>query len=239
MIKELDLPRHIAIIMDGNGRWAKEHHLPRSEGHRKGTKALENIINYAKEIGIQYLTVYAFSTENWNRPQQEVDILMNLFKVYLDNHIKKASKDNVKFKVIGDIDSPIIPQELRKKIINLEEITKDKKGLCFNMAFNYGGRNEIIRACKKMVRDSILNVIDHEDIDETLFCKYLDTANQPDPDLMIRTSGEIRTSNFLPWQLTYTEFYFTSCLWPEFTIDEFQRAIDEYKIRKRRFGKLE
>ncbi len=238
-MEEIKTPIHVAIIMDGNGRWAKENNLPRNAGHRKGTKTLETIIKHANQIGIQYLTVYAFSTENWNRPQNEVDGLIKLFRKYLDEHIKKAPREEIRFNAIGDIFSPNIPKELREKILHLQEITKDKKGLCFNMAFNYGGRDEIIRACKNIASDIKLKHIDCEMINEDLFSQYLDTGHQPDPDLMIRTSGEIRTSNFLPWQLTYSEFYFTTCLWPEFTIEEFNLAIDEYKRRKRRFGKSE
>ncbi|WP_069997485.1 isoprenyl transferase [Cellulosilyticum sp. I15G10I2] len=236
---ETKVPTHVAIIMDGNGRWAKEHNLPRNEGHRRGTKTLENIIKHAAHIGIEYLTVYAFSTENWNRPQSEVEGLIKLLRRYLDQHIKKAPSEDIRFNAIGDIFSSNIPQDLRDKIIHLQEITKDKKGLCFNMAFNYGGRNEIIRACKSIINDILLKHIDDEMVNEEVFAKYLDTGHQPDPDLMIRTSGEIRTSNFLPWQLTYSEFYFTSCLWPEFTVQEFDMAIDEYRRRKRRFGNSE
>jgi len=238
-MEDIKIPMHVAIIMDGNGRWAEDHHLPRNEGHRKGTKILQSIIKHANHIGIKYLTVYAFSTENWNRPQNEVDGLMKLFIKYLDQNIKKASQDDIKFNAIGDIESPNIPIDLREKIKVLQEITKDKKGLCFNMAFNYGGRDEIIRACKKMLHKLCQDNINKNEITEDLLASYLDTANQPDPDLLIRTSGEMRTSNFLPWQLTYSEFYFATCLWPEFTIKEFDIAIDEYSTRKRRFGKSE
>ncbi|MDF2612656.1 MAG: undecaprenyl diphosphate synthase [Clostridia bacterium] len=238
-MENIKLPVHIAVIMDGNGRWAKEHNLPRNEGHRKGTKVLENIIKHANKIGIKYLTVYAFSTENWSRPQNEVNGLMKLFMKYLDRNIKKAMRDDIKFNAIGDIDSPNIPSDLKEKIKVLQEITKDKKGLCFNMAFNYGGRDEIIRACKKMMTEISLDKTGNSEITEALLSSCLDTANQPDPDLMIRTSGEMRTSNFMPWQLTYSEFYFASCLWPEFTVKEFDKAIEEYSTRKRRFGKSE
>lgn len=231
------LPRHVAIIMDGNGRWAEKNNVSRNEGHRKGTKVLEKMVRYANEIGIEYLTVYAFSTENWNRPQKEVDGLMNLMRQYLDNHLKSAKKDDIKFNVIGNREK--LPDDIQLKIEKLEKLTCEKKGLVFNIALNYGGKDEIIRACKNIVSDVIENNISVESIDEELFGKYLDTRNQPDPDLMIRTSGEIRTSNFLPWQLTYSEFYFTSILWPEFTISEFDKALEEYSRRKRRFGKSE
>lgn len=231
------LPRHVAIIMDGNGRWAEKNKVSRNEGHRKGTKVLEKIVRYANEIGIEYLTVYAFSTENWNRPKKEVDGLMNLMRYYLDNHLKSAKKDDIKFNIIGNREK--LPDDIQLKIEKLEKLTCQKNGLVFNIALNYGGKDELIRACKSIVGDVIQNNISLDSIDEELFGKYLDTRNQPDPDLMIRTSGEIRTSNFLPWQLTYSEFYFTSILWPEFTISEFDKALEEYSRRKRRFGKSE
>lgn len=236
---ERNIPKHIAIIMDGNGRWAKEKNLPRNEGHRRGTRVLEKIISYADEIGVEHLTVYAFSTENWKRPQEEVEGLMKLFSRYLDKQLKKVDKDNHRFNVIGDLDSSDIPNELREKILLLQSKTKDKPGMCFHMAFNYGGRDEIVRACKKMIQDVEKGKLNSKQMSEEVFSDYLDTKNIPDPDLMIRTSGEIRTSNFLPWQLTYTEFYFTSCLWPDFTTKELDKAIDEFNSRQRRFGKSE
>ncbi|MDF2596073.1 MAG: undecaprenyl diphosphate synthase [Clostridia bacterium] len=238
-MEPMKIPVHVAIIMDGNGRWAKERNLPRNEGHRKGTKVLEKIIKHARHLGIQYLTVYAFSTENWNRPSNEVRGLIKLFKSYLDQHIKKAAKDDIKFNVIGDIDSPHIPEDLRQKIKTLQEITKDKNGICFNMAFNYGGRDEILRACKRMIKENDFSDDENIEVTEELFSQYLDTAGQPDPDFLIRTSGEIRTSNFLPWQLTYCEFYFTPQLWPDFTTDAFNTAVEEYSRRSRRFGQSE
>lgn len=236
---ERNIPKHIAIIMDGNGRWAKEKNLPRNEGHRRGTRVLEKIISYADEIGVEHLTVYAFSTENWKRTQEEVEGLMKLFRRYLDKQLKKVDKDNHRFNVIGDLDSSDIPNELREKILLLQSKTKDKPGMCFHMAFNYGGRDEIVRACKKMIQDVEKGKLNSKQMSEEVFADYLDTKSIPDPDLMIRTSGEIRTSNFLPWQLTYTEFYFTSCLWPDFTTKELDKAIDEFNSRQRRFGKSE
>ena len=233
------IPEHIAIIMDGNGRWAKERGLPRNEGHRKGTKALENIIAHAEKIGVKYLTVYAFSTENWKRPEEEVNGLMNLFEKYLDNHIKKAKNNTNRFRAVGNIEAMVIPTRIREKIATLEEMTRDKAGICFNMAFNYGGRDEILRACKKIALEVKQNKLEVEDLSETLFSNYLDTQGLPDPDLMIRTSGEKRISNFLPWQLTYTEFYFAECLWPDFNIKEFDLAIEAFNERQRRFGKSE
>lgn len=233
------IPEHIAIIMDGNGRWAKERGLPRNEGHRRGTKTLESIIKHAEKIGVKYLTVYAFSTENWNRPEEEVNGLMNLFEKYLDNHIKKAKKDLNRFRAIGDLEAAVIPERIREKIKLLEEMTKDKTGICFNMAFNYGGRDEIIRACKKIVAEVQEGKLDIAEMNESCFNDYLDTKGMPDPDLMIRTSGEMRTSNFLLWQLSYAEFYFAPCLWPDFNIKEFDKAIDAFNERQRRFGKSE
>lgn len=233
------IPKHIAIIMDGNGRWAKEKNLPRNEGHRRGTRALEKIISYADKIGVEHLTVYAFSTENWKRPQEEIDGLMKLFERYLDKQLKKVDKDNHRFDVMGDLESSHIPQTLKEKILLLQNKTKDKPGMSFHMAFNYGGRDEIIRACKKIIYDVENDKLKANQVDEVLFSSYLDTKDIPDPDLMIRTSGEIRTSNFLPWQLTYSEFYFASCLWPDFTTKEFDKAIDEFNQRQRRFGKSE
>lgn len=236
---ERKIPKHIAIIMDGNGRWAKEKGLPRNEGHRRGTRALEKIISYADKIGVEHLTVYAFSTENWKRPQEEVDGLMKLFERYLDKQLKKVDKDNHRFDVIGDLESPHIPQTLKEKILLLQSKTKDKPGMNFHMAFNYGGRDEIIRACRNIMHDIENDKFKASQIDEVLFSSYLDTKDIPDPDLMIRTSGEVRISNFLPWQLTYSEFYFASCLWPDFTTKEFDEAIEEFNRRQRRFGKSE
>ncbi len=235
----INLPEHIAIIMDGNGRWAKERNLPRNEGHRRGTKTLEEILEYADKKGIKYLTVYAFSTENWRRPESEVNGLMKLFRKYLDNNLKVAGKKNLRFNTIGDIESINIPEDIREKMKKLKDITKDKTGICFNMAFNYGGRDEVRRTIQKISQDVKDGKMNPEEITEEVISRYLDTAYMPDPDLMIRTSGEMRTSNFLPWQLTYSEFYFTECLWPDFTKQEFDKALEAYTTRKRRFGKSE
>lgn len=238
-MSDRNIPNHIAIIMDGNGRWAKEKGLPRNEGHRRGTKALEAIISHAEKIGVKHLTVYAFSTENWKRPKEEVDGLMRLFEKYLDRYIKRAEKEKSRYHIIGNLSAPEIPETLQKKMQLLEERTKNHPGMCFHMAFNYGGRDELVRAFRKIANQVSLGTIEPQDIDEAMISSALDTANIPDPDLMIRTSGEERTSNFLPWQLTYSEFYFTPCLWPDFTTDEFEKAIDAYNQRQRRFGKSE
>ena len=233
MIEKNKLPRHVAIIMDGNGRWAKERGFSRNEGHKKGSEVVKKITNYAEKLGIEYLTVYAFSTENWKRPQDEVDGLMNLLRRYLKNHIKDTKKNNAKFRVIGDRIG--LPQDIQNQIEELEGLTKDKSGICINIAINYGGRDEIIRACRHMLGARV----EPNALNEELFESFLDTKGIPDPDLMIRTSGEMRTSNYLPWQLAYSEFYFTPCLWPDFTTKEFDKALEEYSNRKRRFGKSE
>ena len=238
-MSERKIPEHVAIIMDGNGRWAKERNLPRNEGHRRGTKALEAIISHAEEIGVKHLTVYAFSTENWKRPQEEVDGLMKLFDRYLDRYIKRAEKEKSRYHIIGDLEAPQIPDSIKQKMFNLEEKTKNHPGMCFHMAFNYGGRDELTRACQKIAREVQLGKLSPDEINESTFAAHLDTAGIPDPDLMIRTSGEERTSNFLPWQLTYAEFYFTPCLWPDFSVAEFDKAIDAFNQRQRRFGKSE
>lgn len=233
MIEKNKLPRHVAIIMDGNGRWAKERGFSRNEGHKKGSEVVKKITNYAEKLGIEYLTVYAFSTENWKRPQDEVDGLMNLLRRYLKNYIKDTKKNNAKFRVIGDRIG--LPQDIQNQIEELEGLTKDKSGICINIAINYGGRDEIIRACRHMIEARV----EPNALNEELFESFLDTKGIPDPDLMIRTSGEMRTSNYLPWQLAYSEFYFTPCLWPDFTTKEFDKALEEYSNRKRRFGKSE
>ena len=233
MIEKNKLPRHVAIIMDGNGRWAKERGFSRNEGHKKGSEVVKKITNYAEKLGIEYLTVYAFSTENWKRPQDEVDGLMNLLRRYLKNHIKDTKKNNAKFRVIGDRIG--LPQDIQNQIEELEGLTKDKSGICINIAINYGGRDEIIRACRHMIEARV----EPNALNEELFESFLDTKGIPDPDLIIRTSGEMRTSNYLPWQLAYSEFYFTPCLWPDFTTKEFDKALEEYSNRKRRFGKSE
>ena len=232
MIEKNKLPRHVAIIMDGNGRWAKERGFSRNEGHKKGSEVVKKITNYAEKLGIEYLTVYAFSTENWKRPQDEVDGLMNLLRRYLKNHIKDTKKNNAKFRVIGDRIG--LPQDIQNQIEELEGLTKDKSGICINIAINYGGRDEIIRACRHMIEARV----EPNALNEELFESFLDTKGIPDPDLMIRTSGEMRTSNYLPWQLAYSEFYFTDVAWPDFHKKELELAVEAYNKRDRRFGGL-
>lgn len=234
-MSERNLPRHVAIIMDGNGRWAKQKGKSRNEGHKKGAQVLQSISEYADKINIEYLTVYAFSTENWKRPKDEVEGLMNLLRYHLKKHLKDAKKHNIRFKILGDKKG--LPVDLQEKINELEIFTQDKKGMTVNLAINYGGRDEIVRACRQIVAYAQENK--EVKVDEALIESYLDTVGIPDPDLMIRTSGEVRTSNFLPWQLAYSEFYFTEKLWPEFTHEDFEEALLAYEQRKRRFGKSE
>ena len=229
-----NLPEHIAIIMDGNRRWAKQRHLDPRLGHKKGAETLENIVKYCNKIGIKYLTVYAFSTENWKRSKEEVGALMLLLQHYLDDFSKRADTDNIKIKMLGDRNG--LAKGLLNSLDNAIERTKNNTGVTFNVAFNYGGRDEIIKAVRKIAEEVENERINIEDINENLISENLYTAGMPDPDLMIRTSGEIRLSNFLPWQLEYSEFYFTDKLWPEFTNEDIDEAIEEYNRRNRKFG---
>jgi len=230
----MNIPGHIAIILDGNGRWAQSKGMPRNYGHSKGSKTLEVICEEAYRLGVQYLTVYAFSTENWRRAKSEVDALMSLLRNYMKTSLKIAKKNNMRILVIGDKTG--LDQDLQDSIANLEEKTKDNTGLKFQIALNYGGRDEIIRAVNKIVKDRESGIIENEQISEELFTSYLDTRDIPEPDLLIRTSGEMRLSNFLLWQLAYTEFYFTDIHWPDFNRDELIRAIEKYNSRERRYG---
>ena len=234
MEKTINLPEHIAIIMDGNRRWAKQRHLDPRLGHKKGAETLENIVKYCNKIGIKYLTVYAFSTENWKRSKEEVGALMLLLQNYLDDFFKRADTDNIRIKMLGDRNG--LSDGLLKSLDRAVERTKNNTGVTFNVAFNYGGRDEIVKAVKKIADDLKQNKIVLDDINEELISDNLYTGGMPDPDLMIRTSGEIRLSNFLPWQLVYTEFYFTDKLWPDFTNEDLDKAIEEYNIRNRKFG---
>lgn len=234
--KNLNIPNHVAIIMDGNGRWAKKKLMPRNVGHTQGSKVVETICEEAYKIGIKYLTVYAFSTENWRRPKEEVDALMKLLSTYLDKSIKTSSKNNMRVRVIGNIS--VLPEEFRTKIKELEKASANNTGLNFQVAINYGGRDEIIRAARTLAKEVKENRIALDDIDDVLFEQYLDTKEIPEPDLLIRTSGEQRLSNFLLWQLAYTEFYFPEVLWPEFTKDELMKAVEYYSGRNRKFGAI-
>ncbi|MCP1103394.1 undecaprenyl diphosphate synthase [Aequitasia blattaphilus] len=233
----MNVPKHVAIILDGNGRWAKKRGLPRNFGHNKGSQAVEQICEDAWNLGIKYLTVYAFSTENWNRPDSEVEALMKLLRKYMKTSLKRAAKNDMCIRVIGDITG--LDQDLQESIQELENETRENQGLSFNIAINYGSRDEMIRGVKTMVKDCMENQLSLGEITEDVFSKYLDTKGIPDPDLLIRTSGEIRLSNFLLWQLAYTEFYFTDVLWPDFDKKELEKAIEYYDGRNRRYGKVE
>jgi undecaprenyl diphosphate synthase len=231
---DLQTPKHVAIILDGNGRWAKKRMLPRKAGHVAGSKTVEKICEDAYNLGIQYLTVYAFSTENWKRPKDEVDALMKLLRQYLKDCIKRSTKNNMCVRVIGDI-TPL-DEDMKESIRELEDATKDNTGLHFQVALNYGSRDEMIRSMRALAQDVKAGKVSPEELTEEYFSDYLDTRGIPDPDLLIRTSGEQRLSNFMLWQLAYTEFYFTDVLWPDFDKKELQKAIDYYNGRERRYG---
>lgn len=228
------VPAHVAIILDGNGRWAKKRFLPRNAGHAQGSKVVEQICEDAHNLGIKYLTVYAFSTENWKRPKKEVDALMKLLDKYLSDCIERSSKNNMRVRVLGDISA--LDEKMQKKIMDLEEISSVNTGLNFSVALNYGSRDEMLRAVKCCAEKCMSNEMKIDDINEEIFASFLDTRELPEPDLLIRTSGEQRLSNFLLWQLAYTEFYFTDVLWPDFNKEELKKAIDYYANRDRRFG---
>ena len=227
------VPNHIAIILDGNGRWAKKRGMPRSFGHVKGCENLEDICEVAKELGVKYLTVYAFSTENWKRSKEEVDGLMKLFRNYLKKCIKISQKNNMRVKVIGDITA--FDSDIQESIKKLEDFSKDFTDLHFQIALNYGSRDEITRAVNRMLEDQKAGKLETP-VSEDTISDYLDTAGIPDPDLMIRTSGELRLSNYLLWQLAYSEFYFTDVPWPDFKKEELVKAIEKYNERDRRSG---
>ncbi len=228
------MPKHIAIIMDGNRRWAKAQGKPASFGHKAGAKTLENIVRYANKIGLEYITVYAFSTENWKRAEEEVKALMALLQSYLDDYSKRADTENIKVKILGDISA--LSNGMQKSINNCMERTKNNTGVTFNIALNYGGRDELIKGIKKISEDVKEGRIKVQDITEETVSNSLYTKGQPDPDLLIRTSGELRLSNFLPWQLVYTEFLFIDKNWPDFKEEDLDNAIIEYQRRTRKFG---
>lgn len=232
-----NVPRHIAIILDGNGRWAKKRMMPRNYGHVQGSKTVENICEEAYNMGVEYLTVYAFSTENWKRPKEEVDALMKLLRSYLKNCQKTSSKNNMKVRVLGEMNG--LSEDIQESIRELEKTSAANTGLRFQVALNYGGRDEILRAAKKLAEDYKEGKVELTEVSMGSFSSYLDTRGIPDPDLMIRTSGEKRISNFLLWQLAYTEFYFTDTLWPDFNKEELRKAIEYYASRKRKFGSID
>jgi len=229
-----NMPEHIAIIMDGNRRWAKEKGLPIALGHKEGAKTLEKIVRYANKIGLKYITVYAFSTENWKRAEDEVQALMLLLQGYIDKYSKIADSENIKVQFLGEMSA--FSEKMQKGIRECIEKTKNNTGVTFNIALNYGGRDEIVHAIKNIAQKVKNDELGIEDINEDMVSDNLYTAGMPDPELMIRTSGEIRTSNFLPWQLTYTEFLFVEKNWPDFTEEDLEIAIKEYQKRTRKFG---
>ena len=232
----MKIPQHVAIILDGNGRWAKSKGMPRNYGHTVGAKNVETVCRAADELGIKYLTLYAFSTENWNRPQSEVEALMKLLESYLKNCIKTAEKNHMRVRIIGDISR--LDEKFQNSIRKLEEASASNPGLNLTIAINYGSRDEIVRAVKKLSKDVLDGKVSVEDVNEAEITKRLDTWDIPDPDLLIRTSGEQRLSNYLLWQLAYSEFYFTDVPWPDFHKKELELAVEAYNSRDRRFRGL-
>ena len=233
-MEERKVPRHVAIILDGNGRWAKKRMLPRNAGHAAGSKNVEKICAAAWDMGIEYVTMYAFSTENWSRPKEEVDALMKLLHSYLKDCLKTSKKNNMQVRVIGDISK--LDKDLQERIIELERVSAENTGLHFQVALNYGSRDEIKRSIISIANEVKEGSLLPEDITEDIISSHLDTIGIPDPDLMIRTSGEQRLSNYLLWQLAYAEFYFTDVLWPDFSKKDLQKAVEFYQSRDRRFG---
>ena len=230
------LPQHVAVIMDGNGRWAKQRGLPRIEGHRRGSNALKEMLRYCKDLGIKTLTAYAFSTENWGRPANEVNFLMTLFERLLRKELKEMQEEEVCINFIGDLS--VLPKSLQQEMYQSMASTKNNQGIFFNVAINYGSRHEMVKACRNLAEKVKQGDLSPAAIDENLISQSLYTAASPDPDLLIRTSGEMRLSNFLLWQLAYTEIYVTETLWPDFDRQQFNRALQSYQQRDRRFGKL-
>lgn len=228
------MPRHVAIIMDGNGRWAEKHTLGRIFGHKKGAEAVHVAVRTCRELGVKYLTLYAFSVENWFRPAVEVNALMNLLEDYLDNQLEEMMEYGIRLNVIGDIDS--LRDSVRKKLREVMEKTTRNNAMTLTLALSYGGRDEILSAVRRIMKDSLEGRLKPEELNRELFARYLYTADMPDPDLLIRTSGEYRISNFCLWQIAYTEFHFTDVLWPDFSRDDLIRAIADYQSRERRFG---
>ena len=228
------IPKHIGIIMDGNGRWAKKRFLPRVVGHSQGAKALDKLLNSAKELGVEHITVYAFSTENWKRAEEEVKGIMGILREYINKYFLEYADSDFRVDSIGDLS--VLSKDLRDDIERLKRVSKDKKGIHLTIALNYGGRDEIKRAVQHIANDIKDGKLDSKDITEGLISDYLDSKGTPDPEIIIRTSGEFRTSNFLLWQSAYSEYYITNKLWPDFTIEDFKDAISNYQKRDRRFG---
>lgn len=229
-----NLPKHVAIIMDGNGRWAEQQGKKRILGHRAGVKAVRETVRLASAWGIESLTLYAFSSENWRRPKQEVNLLMELFFSVLQREVKRLNRNNVRLRIIGD--TTAFSEKLQERIERAEVATRDNDGLVLNIAANYGGRWDVVQACRSMVKDISAGALSADDITEENLSSYLSTAGQPEPDLMIRTGGDCRISNFLVWQIAYTEFYFADLLWPDFDETAFANAIAAFVSRERRFG---
>jgi undecaprenyl diphosphate synthase len=237
-VKAAGLPRHVAIIMDGNGRWAKRQGLSRVEGHLEGARAVERLIRFASdELGLEYLTLFAFSAENWDRPKSEVDALMQLLRQFALDQLDDLREGGARLRVIGDL--PGIPEETREAVTDAVTATQAGNGLNLTIALNYGSQQEIVRACRSIVREVAAGTMREADIDREVFAAHLDTADLPNPDLVIRTSGELRLSNFLLWQGAYSEFAFPDTLWPDFSPEEFLAILKEYQRRDRRFGRVE
>lgn len=236
LVDRNNLPRHIAIIMDGNGRWAGKRLMPRTLGHRAGIASLKEVVRACSDLGVSILTVFAFSTENWKRPLQEVDYLMKLLVEYLHRELNELHANAVRINILGEYNS--LPQQCQLEIAEALQITRDNRGLCFNIALNYGSRAEIIAAVKTLAAEILAGEISWEEISEESFAAYLTTAGMSDPDLLIRTAGEMRISNFLLWQIAYTELWVTDCLWPDFSREHLMQAIWDYQQRDRRFGGL-
>lgn len=234
MEENINMPKHIAIIMDGNRRWAKSKMLPVKLGHKQGAETLKKVVRHANKIGLKYITVYAFSTENWKRSKEEVEALMSLLENYLDDFAKEADTENIVIRVLGDLTA--LSESLQESIRKTIERTKNNTGTIFNIALNYGGRNEIVNAIKEISKEVLDNKIKIDDITEDLVSEHLYTKSDPDPDLVIRTSGELRLSGFLPWQSVYSEFIFLDKLWPDFTPEDLDSAIEVFSKRTRKFG---
>jgi len=228
------IPRHLAIIMDGNGRWAEQRHLPRIVGHQRGVETVRSIVEECCQLNVPYLTLYAFSSENWGRPETEVNALMELLARFLQAELQRMASLQIRLHVIGEIDR--LPPGVQTILTDAMEQTKQHNGLVLTLALSYGARNELVRSCRQLADDVAAGRLKPEEIDESLLCNHLDTRGMPDPDFLIRTSGEMRISNFLLWQLAYTELYFTEVLWPEFSIDELHQALNDFGTRQRRFG---
>ncbi len=238
--KQIDpdrLPEHIAIIMDGNGRWAKKNFLPRVEGHRRGVKAVDRIVTLCRSLHIKALTLYAFSDENWNRPELEISALMKILDFYLKKELGRMQKENIRFNTVGRIDD--LPKDIQEIIRNAREMTKDNDGMVLTLALSYGGRQEIVDAVKKIAENVKAGYLQVEEIDSPLFASYLSSHPLPDPDLLIRTSGELRVSNFLLYQIAYTELHYTSVLWPDFSENDLLEAVIDFQKRERRFGLIQ